>query len=222
MRVVVAEQWSILRSGIRTVLTQGGHAVARTAGSAAETLEALRSSPAVELVVVGEIDRPTECVLDELAREVPGIRSLAIVDNPTRSLIDALLTAGASGILDRSADGPELVDAVDRIPRGERVLSNPVIDRLVGATGQGGDLSHRRHLVQTAVDGVELTGREREILGCLATGGTNRDIASQLCIGEATVKSHLSSTFVKLGVANRQQALLRAAELGVVDVASWQ
>lgn len=220
MRVVVIEQWSILRSGIRAVLAQGGHGVLGTMGSAAEGLAAAVATQGVELVVVGTTDRPVEEFLRELGEVAPSVRSLVLIDHPSRSAIDALLTAGASGIVDHTTEGPHLLDAIERIHRGERVLSNPVIDVLVGVSRRSEDLHDRRRVVREVATGVALTAREREILGCLTTGASNRAIAASLYIGEATVKSHLGSAYAKLGVVNRQQALIRAAELGLVSVGS--
>jgi DNA-binding NarL/FixJ family response regulator len=221
VRTVVIEQWSILRSGIRTVLTQGGHAVLATADSAVSAFEAIRSADGVELAIVGAIDCAADVFVQDLAKVIAGVRSLVFLDHPSRASIDALLGAGAAGIVDHTTEGPQLLDAVERIHRGERVLSNPVIDVLAGVSRRhDASADRRRDTLQEAAGGVPLTDREREILGCLRTGGTNRDIAAHLYIGESTVKSHLGSAYAKLGVANRQQALIRAAELGFVSVGS--
>src|SRR3546814_6198697 len=79
------------------------------------------------------------------------------------------------GILGRLAEGNEVLEAIDRIARGERVLSNEVINTLVGAIEGPGAPSLDSVSVPTV-----LTPREREILSWLSTGGTNRDIARQL------------------------------------------
>lgn len=221
MRAVVVEQWSILRSGIRTVLTQAGHGVLGTADSVASAFEAIRSSAGVELVIVGAIDVPSATFVEQLVTVAPTTRSLVFLDHPSRAAVDALLGAGATGIVDHTTEGPQLLDAIERIHCGERALSSRVIDVLAGVSRRADDrVDRRRHTVREVTGGVPLTLREREILGCLGTGATNRDIAAHLYIGESTVKSHLGSAYAKLGVANRQQALVRAAELGLVRVGS--
>jgi DNA-binding NarL/FixJ family response regulator len=218
LRIVIAEQWSILRSGLRTVLTQGGHAVLEMAVTAAEALDAVARQLEPELVVIGALDVPVASFLHDLVEVAPRVRTLVFVEHLDRPAVDALIQAGAAGILDQQAEGPQLLDAVARIHRGERVLAASVIDVLVGIGRVAHDPIERHRAVAVATDAVPLTARELEILGCLRTGATNRDIAARLFIGEATVKSHLASAYAKLGVANRHQALVRAAQLGLITV----
>lgn len=210
MRAIIIERWAILRHGLRAVLGQSGHPVLSSAASAAEGLTAVQRERKVELVVVGMVDdRDPVDLLAVLAEHAPGVPVLVLADDLDRSRIDALLVAGAAGILGRLAEGTEVVDAIERLGRGERVLSNDVISCLVRAIEPGRSSSE-------PIVATQLTAREREILTFLATGATNRDIATKLFIGEATVKSHLASAYSKLGVANRHQAVARCVELGVV------
>ncbi|MDQ2650261.1 MAG: response regulator transcription factor [Actinomycetota bacterium] len=218
MRIVIVEQWSILRSGLRTVLTQSGHAVLGMATTAEEALVVVDRERDPELAVIGSIGVPVGELLHDLAEAAPSLRTLVFLERADRPTVDLLLRAGVAGVLDQQTEGPQLLDAVDRIHRGERVFAPSVIDVLVGAGGLARDPAVRQHAVAVATEGVPLTARELEILGCLRTGATNRDIAGRLFIGEATVKSHLASAYAKLGVANRHQALVRAAQLGLITV----
>ena len=213
MRAIIIERWAILRYGLRAVLGQAGHPILSAAASARDGLDAVQSARDLHLVVAGATD--DQDIVDlvvAIGEEAPGVKVLVLADQPDRACIDALLGAGAMGILGRLAEGGEVLDAIERVQRGERVLSNDVINTLVGAIdpGRTGELPVDGRAVSV------LTVREREILSWLATGASNRDIATRLFIGEATVKSHLASCYAKLGVANRHQAVSRGIALGLV------
>lgn len=213
MRAIIIERWAILRHGLRAVLGQAGHPVLNASASAKEGLDAVQDARDLQLVIAGATDDQdlTQLVL-ALREEAPLAKVLVLMDQPDKAVIDRLLSAGAVGILGRLAEGGEVLDAIERVGRGERVLSNDVINTLVGAIDGGPTPTLPPSL---ATNGA-LTAREREILSWLATGASNRDIATRLFIGEATVKSHLASAYAKLGVANRHQAVAKGIELGLV------
>jgi len=214
MRAIIIERWTILRLGVRAVLAQGGHPVLNAVATAAEGIEATRAARQLDLVVVGQTDDSDAVRLVRHVRSISDVRVLALADRPDLGQIDALLSAGVSGILGRLAEGIEVLDALERMQQGERVLSNEVIGTLLGGLESG-----RSDVVELETSGSGLlTGREAEILSYLVTGASNREIAQQLFIGEATVKTHLASTYVKLGVANRRQAVARGLELGLVTL----
>lgn len=98
------------------------------------------------------------------------------------------------GVIMKSTTGAELVDALERIHRGEFVGRCPIGDRDLSAT---------------------LTEREREVLALLSQGSTNREIAEELYISIDTVKTHVRKVFAKLGVGNRTQAALMARDNGL-------
>lgn len=212
MRAIIIERWTVLRYGLRAVIGQAGHPVLSAATTATEGLAAARGAHDLQVVVAGMTDDLDLVELvTELRAATPGARVLALADQPDLEQIEALLGAGAAGILGRLAEGIEVLDALERIERGERVLSNEVISILLGGIDGRGETSE-----PDASDRGPLTARETEILACLVTGATNREIARRLYIGESTVKTHLASTYAKLGVANRHQAVARGLELGLV------
>src|SRR3546814_5971539 len=199
MRTIIIERWAILRLGLRAVLGHSDHAVLNTASTAEDGLNAVAGARDLQMVILGTTDdRDMVDLTVQVVASAPGTRVLVLADGLDRPRIDGLLGVGAMGILGRLAEGDEVLEAIDRIARGERVLSNEVINTLVGAIEAPG----------ASLEGVSvptvLTTREREILSWLSTGSSNRDIARRLYIGEATVKSHLASAYSKLGVTNRQ------------------
>lgn len=219
MRAIIIERWAILRYGLRAVLGQAGHPVLSAASSAAEGLDAVAGARGLELVIAGSTDDDDlGHLVATLVQQAPHARVIALADQPELISIEALLGAGASGILARLAEGSEVLDAIERVQRGERVLSSEVIDTLVGALDSRPAVTLTQAAVsRPVVTASALTAREREILSLLVTGATNRAIAAKLFIGEATVKTHLASAYAKLGVANRHQAVARGIELGLVS-----
>lgn len=213
MRAIIIERWAILRYGLRAVLSQAGYPVLSAVPTAQEGLESVASARGLDLLIVGTTDdHDLVALVAELGVAAPAAKVLVLADQPDRATIDALLQAGAVGILGRLAEGSEVLDAIERLGRGERVLSNEVINTLLGAIDRDGTAV----LPDDIAVSTALTVREREILAWLVTGATNRDIAGRLFIGEATVKTHLASAYAKLGVANRRQAVAKGIELGLV------
>jgi len=125
-------------------------------------------------------------------------------------LVVAALRAGASGFVLKEAPPEEIVDAVHVVARGDALLA-PQVTRAVLA-------ELHRHPVRTELGArlKELTPREREVLGLLARGLSNSEIAAELVVGEGTVKTHVAHVLAKLGVRDRVQAVVYAFEAGVV------
>jgi DNA-binding NarL/FixJ family response regulator len=120
------------------------------------------------------------------------------------------LKAGAAGYLLKDATQREVIGAVRQVLRGESLLHGEVATRLL-----------RRLAEEPArpdeLPAVPLTPREAEVLGLLAQGLTNREIAGQLFVSVGTVKVHVERILAKLGVSDRTQAAVRAVTLGLAQ-----
>jgi DNA-binding NarL/FixJ family response regulator len=110
--------------------------------------------------------------------------------------LDAVLAAGARGVIAKSASARELVDALLAVSEGEIVVS-PAFTRPVAASWPGQEF--------------RLTARESDVAAFLVQGLSNQEIADALCISEHTVKSHMKAIFQKTGVSSRTQAVARLA-----------
>jgi DNA-binding NarL/FixJ family response regulator len=120
------------------------------------------------------------------------------------------LAAGASGFVLKDVRAEQLVDAIRVVARGDALLAPAVTKRLIN------DFSRARP-ARADVPGIdELTVREREVLGLMARGLSNAEIAEELVLGETTVKTHVARVLMKLGLRDRVQAVVLAYESGLV------
>jgi DNA-binding NarL/FixJ family response regulator len=117
------------------------------------------------------------------------------------------LRAGASGFLLKDSPPDELIAAIRVVARGDALIAPSVTRRLIA------EFTSRRAPQQTLPD---ISTRERDVLIGVARGLNNAELAAELFIGEATVKSHVSSLLAKLGCRDRVQLVVRAYEAGVV------
>ena len=120
----------------------------------------------------------------------------------TDSYVLPAIEAGATGYLLKDAPRAELMHAVRAAAQGQAVLSPAVASRLMGRV--------------RAPEAEPLSQREREVLGLVAAGGTNKDVAARLFISEATVKTHLLHLYAKLGVSDRAAAVAEAYNRGLL------
>jgi DNA-binding NarL/FixJ family response regulator len=210
--VVVVERWPLVRMGIGRALPSLNYRILEEVDSASRAAAVIRRRRP-QLVVVGSHLEAEPVAVVLVAKEV-GARVVALVpDGVGRRELAALAEAGAVGILACSVDGAGLEAAARRVLAGERALSPELVPALAGvlppppaANGTGparriGDL---------------LTGRERQVLACLVRGARNEEIASELFLSPATVKTHLSHIYTKLGVRGRHEATARALQLRLV------
>jgi DNA-binding NarL/FixJ family response regulator len=149
----------------------------------------------------------------EATRRLPDQRVLILTTFGLDDYIVEALRAGASGFITKDVPADELVRAVKAVAAGDALLSPSVTRQLLDRVG-------RR--LPAAIDAqpetlAELTEREREVLGLLARGMSNAEIAKALVVGEATVKTHVSNVLMKLGLRDRVQAVVLAYEIGLVE-----
>lgn len=206
MRAVIVDDWGVLRQGVRVILSERGVTTVGQANTGREGL-ALVTEHHADLLVLGRCaDMAAVEVLEHLTRLDHDVRTLLLLENPARVDGVALLTAGASALLPRTAGEHELLEAVGRVLAGDRYVAPPVLTSMFPT---------HQAVVQSGAFG--LTERERWVLAELVHGRSNREIASALFIGQETVKTHLHHIYEKLDVNGRREAVGRAFELGLVS-----
>ena len=232
IRVVLVDDQALLREGFRRLLEleDDGIEVAGAAGDGQEALavvERLAHAGRAPHVVLMDIRMPRMDGVQAtrlLGERFPAVRVMMLTTFDDEELVLDGLRAGAKGYLLKDATAEQLVDAIRAVARGESPLQPSVAAKLVAR------LTHPRpaqpapahHTAQPATGHTaggmpvdELTEREREILGYLGRGDSNREIGEALFITEGTVKNHVSSILSKLGLRDRTQAALWAREHGL-------
>lgn len=203
IRVLLVDDHPVVRAGLSAVLNTGDDIdVVAQAGTGREALDVLASTNVD--VVVSDIQMPQMDGVELTAElgKIGGPPVLILTTFDTENLIVAAMNAGAQGYLLKDAPSEELTRAVRAVNEGRPVMSDQVTVALT------------RRLTQPR---TSLSARELEILQAVATGHTNKEIAQELFISQATVKTHLVHIFDKLGVDNRTSAVAKAREQQLID-----
>ncbi len=195
MRVVIAEDSALLREGVARILVDGGFEVAAQVGDADALREAVRRlKPDVAVVDVRMPPTHTDegaRAAREIRSEYPEIGVLVLSQVVEAAHALALFSERPEGfgylLKDRVLEIDDFLDAVRRVGRGGTAIDPEVIGQLVGRSREDDPLE-------------ELTPREREVLGLMAEGLSNRGICSRLVLSPKTVETHVNSIFWKLGL----------------------
>jgi DNA-binding NarL/FixJ family response regulator len=212
-KAVIVDHWPLVRLGLTRVLAGQDVRVVGEVDDAAAGIRAAQEEEA-DLLIVGQVRglTPLEAVRSAKAGG-DALRVLVLVGQAGPEDLAELLAAGADGLLGRMASPADVTAAVDQLLAGERYVAPPLLPALVGRLGPTGASSPT---VGESTEEATLTEKERQVLSWLASGGTNVEIAQALYITPATVKTHVAHIYAKLGVKNRNAAISRALELGLL------
>lgn len=219
-RLLITDDHALVRDGLRSMLEdEPGLEVVGEAANGREALELCRSL-APDLVLM-DVRMPEMDGLEAtrvIKQELPSISILMVTMHENPDYLLEALSAGAAGYVLKGASGDRLVNAIDRTLKGESPLNQELAAQLLrrladkrGEEGQPPPQPQRRGDL-----GEKLTPRETEVLGLLARGQSNRQIAQTLTISRSTVKVHVERVIRKLEVSDRTQAAVRAIELGIL------
>jgi DNA-binding NarL/FixJ family response regulator len=217
LRVAVCDDQTLVRAGFRVLIdTTPGLSVVGEAGTGAAAVELIRRErPDVALM---DIQMPEMDGIEATRRLLGGpepvpVRVLILTTFDLDRYVFAALRAGASGFLLKDTPPNDLLAAIRVIADGEALLSPRVTRRLVAEFAKrpavASEAAHR-------LDGV--TEREREVLVLIARGLSNTEIAAELYLSIATVKSHIGHLLTKLGARDRAQLVIAAYEAGLVTL----
>jgi DNA-binding NarL/FixJ family response regulator len=204
IRLLIADDHPVVRDGLRGMLANEAdfEVVGEAASGAEAVLLTERERPDVVLMYLQMPGVDGATATAEITERFPGTRVLVLTTYDTDADILRAVEAGATGYLLKDAPRERLFPAIRSAARGETVLAPTVATRLV---------NRMRVPAEEA-----LTSREIEVLGLVARGSSNADVAASLFISEATVKTHLLHIFGKLGVDDRTAAVVSALERGII------
>jgi|SRR5579884_1864661 len=213
IRVLLADDQELVRSGFRLILDLADGI--EVAGEASDGREAVRLAKELQ---------PDVVLMDVRMPEVDGIeatrrlrqagldaRVLVLTTFDLDEYVYAAVRSGASGFLLKDAPREQLVTAVRTVARGEALLAPAITQRLIER------FVARPPLEEAAPALADLSGRELEVLRLVARGLSNAEIATELVVGEATVKTHVAAILRKLDLRDRVQAVVFAYESGLVE-----
>jgi DNA-binding NarL/FixJ family response regulator len=213
IRVLIAEDETLVRAGIRTLLErQEGMAVVAEATDGEEALGRLRGVDVALLDVRMPRRGGIEVVRAVQEWEAPPACLLLTTFDDREALL-AGVRAGARGYLRKDVTVQTLARAIRALAGGGTFFQPSLTEKLLRGVGRIGP-AHAASAMPVAMD--PLTARETEVMRLVAGGYSNREIAEAISAAEATVKVHVSSILSKLGVRDRVQAVLRALENGLV------
>lgn len=210
--VLLVDDQELIRAGFAMILEV--ETDIEVLGEARDGAEALRQVEALRPdVVLMDVQMPGTDGIAATAQVVqrhPDVRVLILTTFDDDDYLFAALSAGASGFLLKNCPPDDLVNAIRLAAQGHALLAPEVTQRVIArSTGRGARVD--------AHDLSELTDRERDVLRALGRGLSNAEIAQEMFVSNATVKSHVSRILTKLGARDRVQAVIAAFESGLMD-----
>ena len=191
-KILIADDHTIVRIGLKAILN--AEKDMEVVGEAKNGVEAVRKAKQfLPDVIIMDLFMPKKNGIDataEILDALPATKILILTSFGTSDGIARSLQAGAVGAFMKTADDGALVSAIRRVMRGERIIS-PEVRRMLNEDPPVPDLS----------------SRQREILGAITTGLTNKEIAATISVRKDTVEDYLRMLFSKLGAANRAEAV---------------
>ncbi len=215
IRVMLVDDQALFREGLETLLSV--HSDIEIVGQAGDGQECVQVAAKIRPeVILMDIRMP---IMDgvratHLLKEThPQCKVIVLTTFDDDEYIFDALRMGAAGYLLKDVPSAQLVDAIRAAARNESILQPSVAAKVIAEFGRVSSMLPSRRM-ETLVD--PLSERELEILGMIARGASNKEIAKQLYIAEGTVKNHVTHILGKLDARDRTQAVVKARDLGLV------
>ncbi|MGB7340805.1 MAG: response regulator transcription factor [Phototrophicaceae bacterium] len=215
IRILIADDHSVVRAGLRSLLEHQGHFKVVAEASTGE--EAIRFAKDNQPdVAVLDIRMPGISGIEacrQIKEAVPSCHVIMLTSYAEDELVMAAIQAGAAGYVLKRIGDNELVQAVERVSRGEGMLDPAMTAHVFAEVRKANQAQH-------AAAFADLTPQELAVLAHVTQGSTNRQIAVKLYLGEGTVRNYVSSILSKIGVHNRAEAAAFAVTNNISQVIS--
>ena len=213
VRILIADDHSVVRAGLKALLERQGHfRVIAEAGTGEEAVaKAKETRPNVAVL---DIRMPGMSGIEacrQIVEAVEGCQVIILTSYAEDELLFAAIQAGAAGYVLKRIGDNDLVQAIERVSRGEGML-DPAMTATVFAEMRKASES------QNVAAFSELTSQELTVLGFVAQGLTNRQIAVKMFLGEGTIRNYVSSVLAKIGVSNRAEAAAYAVKHNIHEL----
>jgi two-component system, NarL family, response regulator DevR len=213
VRILIADDHSVVRAGLKALLERHGHfrviAEAGTGEEAVTKAKEVRPDVAVLDIRMPGLSGIEAC--RQIVQAVEGCKVIMLTSYAEDELLFAAIQAGASGYVLKRIGDNELVQAIERVSRGEGIL-DPAMTATVFAE------MRKATTAQEFAAFADLTSQELAVLALVAQGLTNRQIAVKLYLGEGTVRNYVSSILAKIDVSNRAEAAAYAVKHNIHEL----
>jgi NarL family two-component system response regulator LiaR len=210
IRVLIVDDHAVVRKGIQMFLST--EPCIQAVGEAEDGQDAVRKAKSLKPdVVLMDLVMPKGDGVEAIAkikRCVPTTKIIVLTMFKDGARINAAMQAGADGYLLKDADGDALLQAIHAVQQGDMPLHPYVTRHLVSNVTQPRDTTEMGHL----------TEREREVLGLVAKGLSNKAVARALNLSEGTTRIHVSNILGKLNALSRTDAAVRAVQMGIISL----
>jgi len=213
VRVLLADDDQLIRAGLRALLSADDEieVIAEASDGELALYLADRLQPDVVLMDIRMPRLDGIAATQRLANTQPDVRVVVLTTFALDEYVYDALRAGASGFLLKDAPADLLRHAVHAAARGEAMLSPQIASMLIAP------IAAQRRQAKPPTGYDELTPRERDVFSLLARGWSNGEIATELHVSEATIKSHMTPLLAKLRLRDRAQAIVLAHEHGLAE-----
>ncbi|GIL11590.1 MAG: DNA-binding response regulator [Chloroflexi bacterium] len=213
VRILIADDHSVVRAGLRALLERQGRF--RVVAEAATGEEAVaKAQDSLPDVAVLDVRMPGVSGIEacrQIIETVPGCRVIMLTSYAEDELLFAAIQAGASGYVLKRIGDNELIQAIERVSRGEGMLDPAMTATVFTEMRKASQAQH-------AAAFANLTSQELAVLALVAEGLTNRQIAIKLYLGEGTVRNYVSSVLAKIGASNRAEAAAYAVKNNIREL----
>jgi DNA-binding NarL/FixJ family response regulator len=213
VRILIADDHSVVRAGLRALLERQGRfrVIAEAATGEEAIAKAQDSQPDVAVL---DVRMPGVSGIEacrQIVESVPGCRVIMLTSYAEDELLFAAIQAGASGYVLKRIGDNELIQAIERVSRGEGMLDPAMTATVFTEMRKASQAQH-------AAAFANLTSQELAVLALVAEGLTNRQIAIRLYLGEGTVRNYVSSVLAKIGASNRAEAAAYAVKNNIREL----
>ncbi|MFN2136164.1 MAG: response regulator [Candidatus Promineifilaceae bacterium] len=212
LRILLVDDHEVVRLGMKVLLDKHqGFSVVAEADSEDDAVEqALIHEPDIVLMDIRLAGGSGIEACHKIKQQLPETKVIMLTSFAEDELLFAAIRAGAAGYVLKQVGGGDLIRAIEGAARGESMLDPSLTHRVF-------DEVRRSIQKEEAVAFADLTGQERQVLGLIAAGKTNREIATELYLSEGTVRNYVSSILSKLNVSNRAEAAAYAIKHHLQD-----